>query len=145
MLTKFTPSGCGVMCFQDFENIRTHLRSGLTKHTVNPNDKQDVAEALTIMSEKACRVLYSQTSNITTAVYSFLSKTLYDIINLNLDELPLKRKVFLCGMIERILLGWQVWVQLHPKYKLSANFFSAQYSKFFCFSNTRFYKQHPYS
>ena len=41
-------------------------------------------------------------------------------------------------MIERVSLGWRIWVQLHPKYKLSANFFSAQYSKFFIFQTQGF-------
>ena len=102
---KWTPYGCGIMCLQDFENIRTDLTSGLTKCIVNPNGKKNVDDALAMRSEKACRVLFSQSWNLTTTVYSYMSKKLYDTINLYSDELPLKRKVLLCGMTERVSLG----------------------------------------
>ena len=70
---------------------------------------------------------------MTTAVYTFISKTIFDIINLESYQLPVTRKVLLCGTIERICLGWQAWVLAHPKYKLGSNFWLAQYTKFFIF------------
>ena len=132
-IDKFLPSACGVVNLQDFEFARKDMQSGLTKRTVNPADRQDVDEALAMLSEKARRAVYAKSGNITTVVYSFISRTMFDIINLECCDLPITRKLFLCGLIERIVLGWRTWILKHPRYKLSANFISSQYTKFFIF------------
>lgn len=132
-IDKFMPSGCGAVNVQDFEIAQWNITSGVTKRTINPADKQDVDEAIAIMSETARRAVYAETKNLATVIYCFLSRTMFDIVNLQCEELPIERKIFLCGLIERVILGWRRWIVLHPQYKLAQNFMSAQYTKFFVF------------
>ena len=94
---KFLPSPCGVVVLQFFENARRNLNSGLTKRTVNPADKQDVDEAMAFVSERARRIIYQETRNLATSVYTFIARTLYDIYNLESTELSISQKVVLCG------------------------------------------------
>ena len=75
---KFLLSPCGVVALQYLENARYDFTSGLTKPTVNPADKQDVEEAMALVSERARCSIFKQTRNLAIVVYTFVSRTLYD-------------------------------------------------------------------
>eukprot|EP00112_Aurelia_sp_Birch-Aquarium-sp1_P022915 Seg663.6 transcript_id=Seg663.6/GoldUCD/mRNA.D3Y31 product="hypothetical protein" protein_id=Seg663.6/GoldUCD/D3Y31 len=100
-IDNFMPSPCGVVNVQDFELAMEDITSGITKRTVNPADKQDVDEALVILSELARRGVYRKTGNLTSVVYCFISRTHFDFINLESDEMPILQRVVLCGLIKR--------------------------------------------
>ena len=127
---KVIPALAGAGLLQYFEDARCDLKSGLTKHSVDPDDRQDVEEAMAFLSEQARRVIFKMSRNLPLAVYSFLSQLMYDIYYSLHPSLTIERRISLAGVIERTILGWRTWICDNPLYSLSRNFVSAQFVKF---------------
>ena len=127
---KLIPSPAGPLLLQYFEDARHTMSSGLTKKSVDPNDRQDVEESMAFLAEPARRIIYRDSGNLAIAVYTFVSRYLYDIYCSLHPLLFVKRKVFLAGVIERLALGWRIWILDSKQYCFSRNFWSSQYLKF---------------
>ena len=127
---KIIPSPAGPVILQLFEDARKDLQSGLTRHSVDPDDRQDVEEAMAFLSEKARPVLFEISGDLAVAVYTFLSRLIYDVYYGTHLSLSVERRVFLAGVVERSILSWRTWVVDHDMYSLSKNFCSGQFVKF---------------
>ena len=115
---------------QYFEDIRSNFSSNLTKNSVDPNDRQDVDEVMAILAEPARRLVYKESGNFALIVYTFICQSIYDVYYSSNSALPITRKIFLAGLVERVCLGWRTWISDHDHYTLSRNFWSSQFVKF---------------
>ena len=132
---KIIPAPAGAVLLQYFEDALCDLQSGLTKHSADPDDRQDVEEVMAFLSEQARRIIFEMNRNLSLPVYSFLCQLMYDIYYSLHPSLTIERRIFLSGVIERKILGWRTWVCDNPLYKLSRNFVSAQFVKVLVFQS----------
>ena len=102
---KLIASPSGALLLQYFEDIRSNFSSGLTKKSVDPNDRQDVQEAMAILAEPARRLVYKESENLALVVYTFICRSICDVFYSSNSALPITRKIFLAGLVERVCLG----------------------------------------